>query len=36
MDKLEADFQNKVEDKRKNIMKAQEDMRKIVAQAQAA
>ena len=28
MDKLEQDFQMKVEDKRKMIMKAQEDMRK--------
>lgn len=36
MDKLEADFQNKVEEKRKNIMKAQEDMRRIVAAAQQA
>ena len=28
MDKLEADFQNKVEERRKNITKLQEDMRR--------
>ncbi len=36
MDKLEADFQTKVEEKRRNILKLQEDLRKQVAQAQAA
>lgn len=34
MDKLEQDFQGKVDDKRKNIMKLQEDFRKIVMAAQ--
>lgn len=36
MENLENDFQNKVEEKRKNIMKLQEDYRKIVMQAQQA
>jgi len=34
MDKLETDFQAKAEDKRKNIMKLQEDFRKIIVQVQ--
>lgn len=36
MDKLEIDFQAKSEEKRKNIMKLQEDFRKIIVQAQQA
>ena len=34
MEQLESDFQTKVEDKRKNIMKLQEEYRKIVTQVQ--
>lgn len=36
METLETDFQNKVEEKKKNIIKMQEDYRKMVMQAQAA
>ena len=34
MDKLETDFQAKTDDKRKSILKLQEDFRKIIMQAQ--
>lgn len=34
MDKLETDFQAKVEEKKKNIIKHQEDFKRIVMQAQ--
>ena len=36
MDKLEADFQNKVEEKKNNIMKLQEDMRREIMKEQQA
>jgi hypothetical protein len=36
MDKLETDFQGKVEDKRKNIQKLQEDMRREFMKEQQA
>ncbi len=36
MEQLEGDFQGKVEDKKKNIQRFQDDYRKLVAQAQAA
>jgi len=34
MDKLEVDFQGLIEEKRKSIMKLQEDFRKLAMQAQ--
>eukprot|EP00347_Sterkiella_histriomuscorum_P007090 403350291 len=34
MDKLEVDFQAKIDEKRKNMMKLQEDFKRIVMQAQ--
>ncbi len=34
MDKLEIDFQSKIDEKRKNIMKLQEDFRRIAMQSQ--
>lgn len=36
MDKLEGDFQNKVEEKKNNIMKLQEDMRREIMKEQQA
>jgi len=36
MDKLEADFQNKVEEKKNNIMKLQDDMRREIMKEQQA
>lgn len=36
MDKLEGDFQNKVEERRKNIVKLQEDMRREFMKEQQA
>ena len=33
MDKLEVDFQAKIDEKRKNMMKLQEDFKRIVMQA---
>lgn len=36
MDKLEGDFQNKVEEKKANIMKLQEDMRREIMKEQQA
>lgn len=36
MDKLEVDFQAKVEEKKKNIMRLQDEARKIAAQMQQA
>lgn len=36
MDKLEVDFKAKIEEKRKNVMKLQEDFRRIAMQQQQA
>lgn len=36
MDKLEIDFQSRQEEKRKNIIKLQDDFRKIIMQMQQA
>ncbi|CDW72495.1 UNKNOWN [Stylonychia lemnae] len=36
MDKLEVDFKSKIEEKRKNVMKLQEDFRRIAMQQQQA